>query len=214
MARGGCYVCARAWRRIPLIKNRRGNMLKDLVLKNRSYRRFDESRRISAEELMELAELGHYTPSAKNKQPVRFVLVSSEESCGKVFETVGWAGYLEDWDGPKAGERPSGYIILLSPEGTNCQWDEAIIGQTILLGAVEKGMGGCFIGCIDRQKLADNIDIPDEYKAGLIIALGYPVENVVIKDIGLSDDIKYYRDEEQNHYVPKYVMDDVIISSI
>ncbi|MGN0328402.1 MAG: nitroreductase family protein [Lachnospira sp.] len=185
-------------------------MFKDLVLKNRSYRRFHQEKEISCEQLKELAYLGHMTPSAANKQPVRFTLVYKEKDLKNVFDCVKWAGYLKDWDGPAEGERPTGYIILTAPEGLNCAQDEGIIAQTILLGAVDMGLGGCMIGNIDRNKLSDLITIPENHEIRLIIALGVPKEEIVIENIHADGDIKYYRDENQIHHVPKIDFHEVI----
>lgn len=185
-------------------------MLKDLVLANRSYRRYYEEKRISDDLMKELVKLGHMTPSGANRQPVRFHTENSKEGCARIFETLRWAGYYKEWDGPVEGERPSGYIVLAAPEGCNCQQDEGIIGQTILLGAVEAGLGGCFIGNINRTELADLINLPEGYTIRLVIALGVPKEQVVIDMIDQNGDIKYYRDENQVHHVPKIKVEDVM----
>ncbi len=189
-------------------------MFKDTVLKNRSYRRFYEEKKIAMEQLEALTELGHMTPSGANRQSVRYVLVCSHEGCAAVYESLRWAGYYKDWDGPEVGERPTAYIVLCSPEGANCQHDEGIIGQTILLGAVEEGMGGCIIGNIDRQKLSEVITVPQGYVISLVIALGYPKEEVVIETIGADGDIKYYRDDNGVHHVPKIAIEDIIVGKM
>ena len=120
-------------------------------------------------------------------------------------------GYYQDWDGPEEGERPAAYIILLSPAGVNAPQDEGIIGQTILLSATEEGMGGCFIANVDRAGLAEAIQVPEGYQIKLVIALGYPKEEVVIDEITKDGDIKYYRDSKQTHHVPKIKLEDLII---
>lgn len=189
-------------------------MFKDIVLNNRSYRRFYEEKRISKDVLEYLVEMGHMTPSGANRQLVRFVLVNSVEGCEAVYETLRWAGYYKDWDGPAQGERPSAYVIMLSPKDAGCQHDEGIIGQTILLAAVDAGLGGCFIGNIDKEGLAAKICVPEEYVVSLVIALGYPKEQVVIDNINVDGDIKYYRDADGVHHVPKIILDDVIVGMI
>ena len=186
-------------------------MIKEVVLKNRSYRRFYQEKEISIDTLKELVDVGRNTPSGANKQPLRYKLVCSKEENVKVFECLRWAGYYKDWDGPVEGERPSAYIIMLSENQGNTQWDEGIAGQTILLAATEKNLGGCFIGNIDRDKLTKNMEIADNYTIKLVIALGYPKEEVIIDTIDANGDIKYYRDENQIHHVPKICLKDVLI---
>ena len=158
-------------------------MMKDLVQKNRSYRRFYQEKKITEEQVRELLDIARLTPSGANKQPIRYMYTCTEEENNKVFPYLRWAGYYQDWDGPEEGERPTAYIILLSPAGVNAPQDEGIIGQTILLSATEEGMGGCFIANVDRAGLAEAIQVPEGYQIKLVIALGYPKEKVVIDEI-------------------------------
>jgi nitroreductase len=187
-------------------------MIKDLARKNRSYRRFYEDKKISREELLDMLEAARLTPSGANKQPIRYILSYDEETNNRIFPSLRWAGYLPEWDGPVEGERPSAYIIMVEPAGVNAPNDEGIAGQTILLSAVEKGMGGCFIGNVDREKLAKDMNISSEYAIKLVIALGYPKEEVTIEEINAGGDIKYYRDENQVHHVPKIRLDELVLN--
>ncbi len=187
-------------------------MLKELVKQNRSYRRFFEDKSISEEQLLEFIDNARLTPSAANKQPIRYCYSCDAVRNAAIFPHLHWAAYLQDWDGPAPGERPAGYIILLAPKGVNAACDEGIIAQTILLSAAEKGMGGCMIANIDRTSLSDTLHIPDPYQIQLVIALGYPRETVVIDDISAGDDIRYYRDECRTHHVPKLRLKDVILN--
>lgn len=186
-------------------------MIQELGRKNRSYRRFYQDKTISTEVLKELIDVARNTPSGANRQPLLYKLVNEKEMNQKVFECLGWAGYYKDWDGPVEGERPSAYIIMVTPQNINPAWDEGIAGQTMLLAAVEKGMGGCFIGNIKKDQLHKILNLPQDLKVDLCIALGYPKENVVLEDIPADGDIKYYRDENGNQHVPKKRLDDIIL---
>lgn len=186
--------------------------LKDIVLKNRSYRRFDESYRIEYALLEELIELARLSGSASNRQPLRFVICNSPEDCKRVYPSLAWAGYLKDWDGPEPGERPSGYIIILGDRSItdNFYVDHGIAAQSILLGATEAGLGGCMIASIKREQLRYEFKIPEQYEILLVLALGKPVENVIIDQVK-NGDIKYWRDSEKNHHVPKRTLDELIL---
>lgn len=184
--------------------------LKDMVLKNRSYRRFYNEKKISKEELTELVDIARNTPSAANRQPVRYKLVYEEAEAAKVYKTLGWAGYLKDWDGPIENERPAAYIILATDKDTKADIDEGIISQTIMLAAVERGLGGCILGNVKREELVKAINLPADYKIDLVLALGYPKENVSLVEMQ-NNDVKYYRDEDMNHYVPKRRLEDVLL---
>ena len=187
-------------------------MLKELILKNRSYRRFYQDFQISKETLKELVELARLCPSAANLQILRFMLINSKEESEKVFSCLGWAGYLKDWDGPEEGEKPSAYIVILSnkPDWAYIKSDVGIVSQSILLGAVEMDLGGCMFGSVQKDKLRKLFSITDEYEIQLVIALGKPKEKIEIEEIK-DNDIKYWRDENDVHHVPKRNLDDLIV---
>lgn len=188
-------------------------MLKDIVTKNRSYRRFAESETIDRRTLLDIIELARLSPSAANLQPLKYVISNSPDQNSRVFPTLAWAGYLKDWAGPAEGERPSAYIIVLGDTNIskNFGCDHGIAAQSILLGAAEKGLGGCMIGSIDRPALHDLLNIPDHLEILLVLALGRPVETVVIDKVGEDGSIKYYRDDAQVHHVPKRGMDEIVL---
>ena len=185
--------------------------LKEMVLKNRSYRRFFQEKKITIEQLKHLIEVARLTPSAANRQPYKFKLICDEKMNETIYSCVKWAGYLKDWEGPKEGERPTGYIVMASLNEVSAECDAGILGQTILLAAVEMGLGGCFMGSIDRERIAECIELPSEYKVVYVLALGYPKEEIVIEDIPEDGNIKYYRDENEVHHVPKKRLEDILL---
>jgi len=188
-------------------------ILKELVTKSRSYRRFYEDVAIDRQTLRELVDLARLSPSAANRQPLRYILSSDAEKNALIFPNLSWAGYLKDWPGPAEGERPAGYIVILADTQVASQidCDHGIAAQSILLGAVERGLGGCILGALDREGLRRSLSIPERYRILLVIALGKPREKVVIETVDEGQDIKYWRDEKGVHHVPKRRLDDVII---
>ncbi len=186
---------------------------KELVTATRSYRRFKQVP-VSSETLYELIELARLSPSGGNLQPLRYIISSDAETNAKIYPCTKWAGYLTDWDGPAENERPTAYIIILhDKEAANTVGcDHGIAAQNIVLGACEKGIGACMIGSIERAELAEVLDIPERYRIMLIIALGVPAETVVLEDIGDNGDIKYYRDADGVHHVPKHKLDTLVIN--
>ena len=188
--------------------------MRDLVLISRSFRRFYESAQIPRQTLEELVDLGRLCPSGSNLQPLKYCIVNTPEKAAQVFQTLSWAGYLPDWDGPKEGERPAAYIVILGDtaisKGPYC--DHGISAQTNMLGAAERGLGGCIIGSIKRDQLREILGLPAHLEILLALALGKPVEKVILEDIGADGSIKYYRDERHAHHVPKRKLTDVIIS--
>jgi nitroreductase len=187
-------------------------MIKDLIAKNRSYRRYDNTCKISYETLRELVELARLSASASNRQLLRFVLVSTPHETNLVLSTLKWAGYLTDWHGPKPDEQPTASIVIIKPVGTFSYigHDTGIACQSILLGAIERGLGGCMFGSVDRPLLHKHLKLPDEYEVELVITLGKPLETVQI-DTASDDNIRYWRDEKQIHHVPKLPLEKLII---
>lgn len=186
--------------------------LKDLVLRNRSYRRFYSDRPVTTKQLEELVELARLSPSAANLQPLKFVLSTTHEKNELIFSCLAWAGYLKEWPGPEVSERPAGYILILGDTGiTGNFWcNHGIAAQSILLGAVEMGLGGCIIAAIEREKLQKLLNIPMQYEILLAIALGEPRERVVLVE-EKDGEIKYWRDASQTHYVPKRPLSEIIL---
>ena len=186
--------------------------LKDLIFKTRSYRRFDESQPISQKTIESLIDLARLTPSGANRQPLKYVIFNTPEECERIFPYLAWAGYLTEWPGPEKGERPSGYIMILGDKSIteNFGVDHGIAAHTIMLGASEAGFGGCLIQSIKREELSSELRLPDKYEILLVLALGKPVENVIIEEIK-GDDVKYWRDSSKIHHVPKRSLKELII---
>jgi nitroreductase len=188
-------------------------MLKDLVRKNRSYRRFHQGHRMGRDELVELVDLARLSASGANMQALKFFISGEPDTNSLIFPCLGWAAYLRDWPGPGEGERPSAYIIILGDTriATHYWCDHGIAAQSILLGAVERGLGGCIIASIDRKALVEALHIPERYEILLVLALGKPAEKVVIEPVGPDGDIRYWRDDEGVHHVPKRSLEEIVL---
>lgn len=182
--------------------------MKKLVEATRTYRKFHQDHRIQGEFLHDLVNLARLGGSARNSQPWQYMVVNDPEMCEKMFPFLGWAGYLADWKGPVPGERPAAYIIcLLNKERlagsmAEAQFDLGIATQNILLGAMQCGIGGCRIASIGAG-LSRLFDIPVHLTISLVIALGKPRETVVIEECSNNSTVRYWRDEEGVHHVPK-----------
>lgn len=187
-------------------------MLKDLILKNRSYRRFYQDEEVTVETLQELVDLARLSPSARNAQPLKYLLANTADINDKIFPHLSWAGYFKDWAGPEKGEQPSAYIVVLNDTDISANYfcDDGIATQSILLGAVEKGLGGCIIGSLNRLQLHRELKLSDNLKVVHVIALGKPKEEVEVESMK-DGDVKYWRDIQQKHHVPKRDLNDIII---
>lgn len=188
-------------------------MLRDLIAGNRSYRRFHEEVDITLETLRELVDLARLSASAKNFQPLKYMLSCDRRKNAVIFPNLVWARFLTNWPGPSEGERPSGYIVILGDTEVSRFWDydAGIAAQSILLGATEKGLGGCMIANVDREGLRRALEMPRHCEILLVVALGKPKEKVVIETVGADGDTKYWRDNKGVHHVPKRPLDEIII---
>ena len=194
-------------------------MFRDLILKSRSRRRFHQDVSVGEAVLKELVDLARLSPSAANKQPLKYVLSWDSGRNAKIFPHLGWAGYLKDWPGPEEGERPSAYIVVLLDTriSNKVDCDHGIAAQSIMLGAVEKGFGGTIISSVKREELSKVLGLPDYFEILLVLALGKPKEEVVIEEsgeLGPNGNIKYWRDANQTHHIPKRPLVEVIVDNI
>ena len=203
------------WEDYSGMKGMEKNMMKDLIRKNRSYRRFYQEESITGQQLEKWVDLARLSASGANLQPLKYILCFERDRNEKVFSQLRWAGYLKEWDGPEEGEKPSAYIIVLSDKqirATAFGVDQGIACQSILLGAVEDGYGGCILGSVENNQLRQIFRIPDQFEIPLVIALGKPKETVVLEELDESGDVKYYHDDMQVHHVPKRKLADIIVN--
>ena len=188
---------------------------REIIMANRSYRRFHEQQPVPDEVLKELVNCARLSASSGNIQGLKFYLSAEPAKNNLIFSSLRWAYYFKEWDGPASGERPSAYIILLGDTDIHktIDVDVGIAAQSIMLGAVSLGYGGCMIGSIDRVSLRKQLEIPDRFEIPLVIALGKPREKVVIEILGEEGNIEYWRDEHQVHHVPKRKLEELIINT-
>jgi len=188
-------------------------VIRDLVIENRTRRRFYQDVTIERETLRELVDLARLSASGANRQPLKYILSCDPQKNALIFSCLGWAGALKDWPGPSEGERPSAYIIILGDteirQSFGC--DHGIAAQSILLGAREKGCGGLMHGAVERDELREALGIPLRYEILLVLSLGKPKEKVVLETVGPDGDFNYWRDSDSVHHVPKRPLDDIII---
>lgn len=193
-------------------------MLKDLVIRNRSYRGYDASRRVTREELLEFVDLTRYTASSVNLQPLKYYAAWEEAEVAEIQRLTGWAAALPALNLPYPGTEPAGFVAICLDTGlcggeTAFLRDVGIAAQTMLLAAVEKGLGGCMIGNFSREKLKALLHLPDAIEPNLLVAFGKPAETVVLTGVGADGSTRYFRDASGTvHYVPKRALQDILLS--
>ena len=192
-------------------------ILKELLKKDRSYRRFDEEYQIDRNILLKLVDLTRYCASGRNMQPLKYYITNENEICDQIFQLLKWAGYLTEWDGPEKGERPTAYLIqcLDTTLTKNYLCDDGIQLQAITLGAVSEGLGCCIIKSFNVEKLKEVVGLFNNLEPLYVVAIGKPIEKVELENLESrnKDDIKYYRTPDGIHHVPKRVLEDLIINN-
>lgn len=188
--------------------------LENLLEWRRSYRKFDESRLISKNDIDEILNSIKFASCANNRQYLRFISVENKDKVLEIFDNTKWAASLPNNIGrPKEGERPVYFIAILSDEAKKLRFngiDEGLVISNLTLTAAEKGIGSCIIGSVNDKKMREILNYDDNYSCEVVIAFGYPKVKSTIKKINLEEDQSYYLDEDGNYLVPKYKKDDIV----
>lgn len=190
-------------------------MIKDLAIKSRSYRGYDSSRRISRGELLEFVDAARFAPSSVNGQPFQYVLAWKKEDVDRIQPLTGWARALPQRKLPDPGKEPTAFVVICQ----NTEWDAdlkrylkdvGIVAQTMLLAAAETDLGDIMIGNFSPVRVAEALSLPENLVPMLIVAFGKPDEKIVLTEVGPGENIRYYRDENDVHYVPKRRLADIV----
>lgn len=195
-------------------------MIRELVRSTRTVRRFQEQKILDPTLLRQWIDCARLGGSARNAQVLKYMLVTEEGQRRTLFPLLGWAGYLADWPGPAPGEQPSAYVVCLLDRSlvrgaeNEVYCDLGIATQNLLLAAAEQGVFGCRIGAFSSQAVQGQLQLDDGYEVLLIIALGYPAETVSLQEVGPDGDIRYWRDEQGGHHVPKRALDSLLIEPL
>ena len=188
--------------------------LQNLLEWRRSYRKFDENRLISKNDIDEILNSIKFASCANNRQYLRFISVENKDKVLEIFDNTKWAASLPNNIGrPKEGERPVYFIAILSDEAKKLRFngiDEGLVISNLTLTAAEKGIGSCIIGSVNDKKMREILNYKDNYSCEVVIAFGYPKVKSTIKKINLEEDQSYYLDEDGNYIVPKYKKDDIV----
>lgn len=188
---------------------RRVATLRRLLQHNRSYRGYDASFKVREDQLHRIIEVVTLCPSARNQQVLRFRPVMGDEAAS-MLKYIRLGGALPELHLPFEGTEPNAFIVICSSvdESKYVDIDLGIAAQSMLLQAVEIGLGGICIGAFDHEPLKELLGL--KYEPLLVLAIGRPAERIELKECGEGDNLTYYR-EGGVHYVPKIRVDDLII---
>lgn len=187
-------------------------MMRELMVKNRTIRRFDRSKAVTGEDIREILSLARLCASAANLQRIRYISLVGE-SAADAFSSITLGGYLPPESRPDRSVAPTAYIVILAPgenPDVNLSIDVGIAAEAITLVAAERGIGACMIRNFKARSF-----MPSDNSAGLnpvlVLALGYPAEVAETIDIQPTDSIKYYKNSDGVNCVPKRMLEELLI---
>ncbi|MBN2073314.1 MAG: nitroreductase family protein [Actinobacteria bacterium] len=183
------------------------------IISRRTIRKFKQ-KDISVDALKRFVNAGRLAPSARNLQPLEYLIVTDNSIKEKIFSTITWAVYLKPGYNPQSGEEPVAYIIVIINDKIAhkafYQYDVGASVENIILSALEEGVGCCWIASFKKDKLTKILKIPEGYSIDCVLALGYPLENPTSVDIEKEGSIKYWKDPEGRLTVPKRKLEDIM----
>lgn len=186
------------------------NTIDTLFEKNRSYRGYNQEFVVKRDMLERIVAVNAKIASAKNQQVLRFKLVTKETGAEIITQNMKLGGLLPELHLPFPGTEPEAFIVICSTREPD-RWvnmDIGIAAQSMLLKAVEMGLGGICIGAFNAAAVTEAFALPCPPQ--LVLAIGKPAEQIELVSVRDGADLKYYR-ENGIHYVPKIALDDLIL---
>lgn len=181
------------------------------LLERRTIRKFAQQE-IPKSDLADLIEYARLAAYPANIQPLKFSVITNKGLRKAVFPHTKWAGYAPE-AGPKDGEEPTAYIVVFGDKTLKNSFEvEAGAAVTsMMLGAWEKGIASCWIGALERKELMKLFNLSeDKYALLYVLALGYPAQKS--KPCDMTDNVKYFEDENKVINVPKRSTDEILLS--
>jgi len=181
----------------------------DAIVSRRSIRRFQQ-KPMAVEILKKFIDAARIAPSGANLQVLEYFVVSDRELCSKIFDTIGWAGYIKPAWAPSKEERPTAYVVILVNDIDDRYHvrDVGLATGNIVLAAEAENIGSCILCNIKKDEIRKVLRIPDTLYIDSVIALGYKAEQPVVED--MKDSVKYWKDENEVLHVPKRRLKDIL----
>jgi len=154
---------------VPMTYARPDSMsLVDTILSRRSIRNYEHNE-IPKEVLDKILEAGRQAPSAMNRQPWHFVVVT-DPSIKKELSKWLFTKHIKDAPVTIVGCTKTGFLDRWSIVSTS------IALQNMVIAAWAMGVGSCWIGGFNEDKVKKLLSIPDRWKVVALVTFGYPAE--------------------------------------
>lgn len=184
----------------------------DAIMKRRSIRKF-EQKPVSREDLIKLIDCARVAAYGANAQPLKFAVIDAKNQCDDIFPFIKWAAYLTN-GAPRENERPAAYIAILGDTSIKAsgafEVEAGAAVTTMMIEAVEMGLGSCWLGAIDRGEIKKALGFADNLNVVYLLALGYPKQESKITEMK-NGDVKYFLDENGVINVPKRNLQEIIV---
>ncbi len=184
--------------------------VEEAIYKRRTIRRYKQTP-LSSDTLKKMIDFARLAPMGLNNQFLEYIIVINPELRNNLFPLLKWSAFLPETErAPEEGRHPTAYIIVLVNTKIKPQSDFEVGAavENILLGAMKFGIGSCWMGSINREKIRELFEIPKYYNIKHVISLGYPDEKSVIEPY--DDSFKYWKDADGVMHVPKRDINDII----
>ena len=194
-----------------IVLRRNTPSLDTLLRKNRSHRAFDNSYTVAMRQLEAIVSVNDKLPSGRNAQTLRFRLLDAPGGGEDFCRFLHLGGYLPELHLPVPGTEPKAFIIVCSTEAESpiVNIDLGISLQSMALKAVEIGLNALIVKAFNRQEIKNALSLP--YDPLAVLAVGKGTERIVLDEVRAGSDLRYYRDADGAHHVPKIAVPDLLI---
>lgn len=190
-------------------------MLLDLIKKSRTHRHFTEDS-ITKETVLKVLDAARYSSAGRNKQSLRYAYTIDDNKCKEIFKNISLGGALKQEEKPTIDERARAFIAIVSDDSiqediSSLFFNMGLASQNIILMANDLGLNTCIVKAYNKKEIDRILNLPENYSSKILILLGKGKEEVKIVDIHSNENTNYYR-KNSVHYVPKILLEDLVIS--
>lgn len=185
----------------------------EAIFNRRTIRKFTQQP-IDKDILIKLVDCARIAAYGANAQPLKFAIIDDKQKLADIYPLTKWAGALAD-GAPREGERPTAYIAVLCDKSIRqngaAEVEAGAAVTTMMLEAVELGLGTCWLGAIQREAIKETLALPEGLDVLYLLALGYPAQKSRMVDIK-DGDVKYFESPDGTINVPKRTLSDVLVT--
>lgn len=166
----------------------------EAIVERKSIRKYKKSD-VEDEKLDKILESARIAPSAANRQEWKFLVVKNQETRDKLVEAANDQKFVAQ--APITIVACSTESERVMPCGQHAYTvDLSIAVSFMILGATELGLGTCWLGAYDEDKVKDILSIPKDIRVPAMFTLGYADETPVTRSRRDLDQIVCYEKYE------------------